>query len=252
MIGGWIKLEKSVETDPRFLRMCRALRNSDVTQMRITQELAVTLLVGSLARLWLYADTHIREDDTLDLGADEIDEFVGLKGFANLMPTDWLEIVNEHCVKLPGFQEHNGTEAKKRALTQKRVARHRIRNVTHERNGSEVDSNAGALPDQTRLDQIERRSSDSSPSRNSSPRKTQKSARVPEAFMPDREWALSEIPDLDVDREIQNFRDWEFKTPKSDWAATWRVWIRRCRSEGKYAKVNGSGRGSGLQTLNPH
>ncbi len=149
MIGGWIKFEKTVLTDPRFMRMCKA----HVTQVRISHTLAATQLVGALMVLWCYADTHIREDDTLDLGADEIDELVGIEGFIALMPTDWLEILDTHRVKLPGFQEHNGTKAKKRALTQKRVARHRVRNVTQERSGDEVGSNAEALPDQTRLDQ---------------------------------------------------------------------------------------------------
>jgi hypothetical protein len=148
-VSGWIKFEKDVRTDPRFLRMLKA----HVTQVRITPALGATQLVGALVNLWCYADTHIREDDTLDLGTHEIDELIGIEGFAALMPVDWLEVVHEHCVKLPGFQEHNGTDAKKKALTQKRVARHRIRNVTQERINGAVDSNAHALPDQTRPDQ---------------------------------------------------------------------------------------------------
>lgn len=63
-----------------------------------------------------------------------------------------------------------------------------------------------------------------------------KSRRVPEDFNPDRERALADIPDIDIDREIQKFRDWEFKTPRSDWAACWRTWIGNCRDSGKYAK----------------
>jgi hypothetical protein len=148
-MSGWIKFEKDVRTDPRFLRMLKA----HVTQMRITHALGVTQLAGALVNLWCYADTHIREDDTLDLGPTEIDDLIGIEGFSALMPIDWLEVLDTNRVKLPGFQEHNGTEAKKRALTQKRVARHRIRNVTQERNGSEVGSNVVALPDQTRPDQ---------------------------------------------------------------------------------------------------
>lgn len=148
-MSGWIKFEKDLLTDPRFLRMMKA----HVTHARITHTQAATQLVGALVVLWCYADTHGREDDTLDLGADEINELVGIEWFVALMPADWLEILDTHRVKLPGFQEHNGTEAKKLALTQKRVARHRVRNVTHVRSSSEVDSNAGALPDQTRPDQ---------------------------------------------------------------------------------------------------
>lgn len=62
------------------------------------------------------------------------------------------------------------------------------------------------------------------------------SRRCPKTFEPDREFALREIPDLDVDREVQKFRDWEFKTPRSDWPAAWRTWIGNCRDRGSYAK----------------
>lgn len=82
--------------------------------------------------------------------------------------------------------------------------------------------------------------------------KPRRSTRVPEDFVPDLDFALAELPDLDTQREIQKFRDWEFRSAKTDWAATWRTWIRGCRDSGKYAKVNGSGKNNGLQTLNPH
>jgi hypothetical protein len=152
-MSGWIKMEKDLWTDPRFLRMVRNYSNAHVTQERISDRWAVTLLSGCILQLWSYADTHIREDDTLNLGTDEIDEFIGVEGFSDLMPGDWLEVIDAHCVKLPGFQAHNGTDAKKKALTAKRVARHRIRNVTQEGNKGTTSSNASALPDQTRPDQ---------------------------------------------------------------------------------------------------
>ncbi len=152
-MSGWIKIEKDLITEPRFRRMVKALAergNADVTHMRVSSSHAVTQVLGGLAMLWIYADTHIREDDTLDVGADEIDELVGITGFAQVMPEDWLQVLDANRVKLPGFQEHNGTEAKKKALTQKRVARHRIRTVTQERFTNDGKSNAVALPDQTK------------------------------------------------------------------------------------------------------
>lgn len=60
--------------------------------------------------------------------------------------------------------------------------------------------------------------------------------RAPAAFVPDRAFALREIPDLDIDREISRFRDCEFRTPRRDWSACWRNWIRTCRDSGHYAK----------------
>lgn len=142
--GGWIKLEKSVESDPRVLRLAKELKrlcNAEALP-------GVTLAVGALARLWIFADSHIREDDTIDVCPQDLDDWIGIPGFCEAMPDDWLRIVDENTVELPGFQEHNGVGAKKRALTQKRVAQHRSK----KKRQSVTGCNANALPDQD-LDQ---------------------------------------------------------------------------------------------------
>lgn len=135
-MSGWIKWEKDLESDPRVLRMARELK-------RICNAEAfhpVTLVCGGLIRMWSYADAHIREDDTLDLGGSQLDEVIGITGFCSLLPEDWLRVIDENTVELPGFQSHNGVEAKKKALTQKRVTQHR--------NKVKRKSVTQALPDQ--------------------------------------------------------------------------------------------------------
>ena len=122
-MSGWIKWEKGLESDPRVIRMAREMK-------RICNAPGlnpVTLVCGALVRLWAYADSHARADDTLDLGSDELDELIGVPGFCSIMPADWLRQVDDHTVELPNFQAHNGTEARRRALTQKRVETHRKR-----------------------------------------------------------------------------------------------------------------------------
>lgn len=101
--------------------MVSRLRNADVT----LGSKASALVIGALVKFWWYADTHIRSDNTLDLGPNEIDELVGVPGFCDLMPDDWIRKIDENSVELPDFQQHNGVEAKRRAVTQKRVERHR-------------------------------------------------------------------------------------------------------------------------------
>lgn len=71
--------------------------------------------------------------------------------------------------------------------------------------------------------------------------RTKRGSRVPEGFQPDLDYARTQLPDIDADREAQKFRDWEFKTPRSDWEAVWRNWIEHCRETGKYAKVGANG-----------
>ena len=152
-MSGWIKLEKDLLTDPRVLRVARILERaywfiptseSECDPCNAVALPAVTLALGGLAQLWILADTHVGQDDILSLGADEINEFIGLKGFCEILPHDWLEVIDADHVKLPGFHTHNGTQAKKKAQVLKRVTRHRgQRNAQafHTRNGH-------ALPDQ--------------------------------------------------------------------------------------------------------
>lgn len=65
---------------------------------------------------------------------------------------------------------------------------------------------------------------------------TPKLKKCPAEFIPDSVFALAEIPDVDVNREIAKFKDWEFKSPRSDWAACWRTWIRTARDRNQYSK----------------
>jgi hypothetical protein len=66
------------------------------------------------------------------------------------------------------------------------------------------------------------------------------SRRVPAEFSPDREFASAHVPDMDVEVEIAKFRDWEFKTARSDWPAVWRTWVRNAKERGQYAKKSTS------------
>lgn len=68
-----------------------------------------------------------------------------------------------------------------------------------------------------------------------------RASRVPPDFVPDLSLASSALPNVDAEAEAQKFRDWEFKTPRSDWAAAWRNWVQRCKETGQYAKkrING-------------
>ena len=60
--------------------------------------------------------------------------------------------------------------------------------------------------------------------------------RCPVDYEPDRAFALSVLPDLDVETEVSRFRDHEFRDPRSDWAAVWRNWVRTGRDTGRYAR----------------
>lgn len=42
-----------------------------------------------------------------------------------------------------------------------------------------------------------------------------------------REWARSNYPGVNLDRETAKFQDHEYKQAKSDWPAAWRTWISK-------------------------
>lgn len=73
------------------------------------------------------------------------------------------------------------------------------------------------------------------------PRRRRPSRRCPEDVIPDQEFARSVVPDMDVDREVEKFRNWEFARPISDWTAAWKRWVCKARDDGRYAKFKPSG-----------
>src|SRR5205807_4309435 len=156
-MGGWIKLEKDLREDPRVLRMARGIdqryllfawpsSDGNLDPSNATALPAVTLVLGGLMQLWSLADSFARDDDTLDISPDEIDQLTGIKGFAELMPRDWLEVLDAEHVKLPGFHEHNGIIAKRKALTARRVTQHRYKMKRSSVTSNGVGRNAHALP----------------------------------------------------------------------------------------------------------
>lgn len=231
-MSGWIKIEKDLESDPRVLRIAKKLCNAPALHERINSAHSVTLVCGALARLWVYADSHIRDDDSLDMGCDEIDAWLGIPGFCVLMPSDWLNPIGDEAVQLPGFQAHNGVEARKKALTQKRVEQHRKRN-------SVTPALTTALPDQTktRPDSDKTKTKEESDGRIGASRPA---TYLPEDFeLTEARRAVGVTHRLDPTSTFENFCNyWRAssgqKARKRDWDAAWRYW---CSNQ--FTKPNG-------------
>lgn len=185
-MSGWIKLEKDLREDLRVKRIAAQLIKSGTCNAgALRPAAAVTQVLGALAQLWMHADSFAREDDTLDITRHEIDELTGIQGFAQFLPADWLEILDSERVKLPGFQAHNGTTAKRKDQTAKRVSKHRAAKRNASPLPSTTTGNADALPDQTKtrpdLDQ-------KNPSASATP--TRKLASRETSAEEDPEWLL--------------------------------------------------------------
>jgi len=111
----WIKIEICTPDKPEVCSLATHLRmDSDA-------------VVGKLVRLWSWAELNRINPNDLGVTKEFIDKLVGRKGFAQaLEKTGWLIETGEK-LSFRNFKRHNSPVAQNKALTAKRVARHRLR-----------------------------------------------------------------------------------------------------------------------------
>jgi len=113
MAGEWLKFEKATPDKPEVFAIANAL-NIDPDAV-----------VGKLIRVWSWFDTHTVSGNAAGVTLALLDRISGVSGFASAMKDQgWLEH-GSTGVALPNFERHTGETAKGRALTAKRVAKHK-------------------------------------------------------------------------------------------------------------------------------
>lgn len=111
----WIKIEICTPDKPEICSLA--------TQLRLDDD----AVVGKLVRLWSWAELNRIDPNDLGVTKEFIDKIVGRKGFAAaLEKTGWLIETNQK-LSFRNFKRHNSPVAQNKALTAKRVARHRLR-----------------------------------------------------------------------------------------------------------------------------
>ena len=136
MAGDWIKMRTNLWDDPRVSRIC------DITGLAEAQ------VIGGLYWLWATADEHTEDGHMPGLSTRQIDRKTGCPGLgAALIEIDWLS-ESVGGVTLIDFEQHNGTSAKKRCQTAKRVANFKTSNaeVTQQALPEQQDCVSTALP----------------------------------------------------------------------------------------------------------
>lgn len=114
MAGDWLKFEVNTPEKPEVLAITIEMGWDDPD-----------LTVGKLLRVWRWFDQHTQEGNAASVTPALLDRIVGVTGFCQAMANvGWLTI-NEDGIGLPNFDRHNGTTAKRRVLTAKRVAKHK-------------------------------------------------------------------------------------------------------------------------------
>lgn len=110
----WIKIEVATPDKPEICVIAN--------QLKIDED----MVVGKLVRFWAWLVQNQVNGSDLGVTLEFIDRLVSRKGFASaLIRAGWL-IEEEGVLSVPNFDRHNSDLAKTRALTAKRVARHRL------------------------------------------------------------------------------------------------------------------------------
>jgi hypothetical protein len=128
--GPWVKLEKSLYLDARIHAIARELKrraqgpDALPSLVSIDHNAFVAMAIGAVGILWITCEQLVDDFDRVPYTPDDIDQFVGIKGFCELLPAEWLVIVDGY-VTLPNFHKHNGTLARKNALNARRMAQAR-------------------------------------------------------------------------------------------------------------------------------
>ncbi|MFA5898048.1 MAG: hypothetical protein WC829_02925 [Hyphomicrobium sp.] len=240
MAGDWIKMRGNLWDDPRVGRI------ADITD---TTEATV---IGGLYWLWASADQHTENGVMPGLSIRRIDSKTGIKGFGDaLVSIGWLAD-HPDGVSILKFEEHNGSSAKKRCQTAKRVAAFKAGNA--EETNNDEEGNAPIVTETLPVRDLEKEKELEKEKREEKEKSISgktvgaadaanppaaKSVRLPDGWQLPKawgEWALAEYthwtPEI-VRLEGQKFGDhWRTKSGKegrkADWPATWRNW---CRSD---------------------
>lgn len=121
MAGDWIKFESTTPDKPEVVRIAAILG--------IDQD----AVVGKLLRFWVWADQNSVDGNGVTVTSAFLDRLTFCPGFASAMrDVSWLE-GGDGNLSLPNFGLHNGKTAKERAVSGRRVAKHR--NGNGESNG---------------------------------------------------------------------------------------------------------------------
>lgn len=130
-MGGYIKLDKDIEDDPRVFDLAEALFEHWISKVELVGDHAdlragATLaIIGGLVTLWRYADTHIDRNDTLRARYTTLAAVTRLPlQILRRFPSEWLVENGDGTVTLPGYTDKNALLDKesRREKTRKRVA----------------------------------------------------------------------------------------------------------------------------------
>lgn len=113
MAGEWIKVQNVTPDKPEVWQIADALGMDP------------DAVFGKLFRVWAWFDEHTEDGNAPAVTKTLLDRQVGVSGFCDaVIAVGWMHQHGDALV-LPNFDRHNGKTAKNRALTARRVAKHK-------------------------------------------------------------------------------------------------------------------------------
>ncbi|BAM66463.1 hypothetical protein [Xanthomonas citri phage CP2] len=141
MAGDWLKFEKDTLDKPEVFAIAEALG------------IDPDAVIGKLMRVWSWFDSHTVDGNAARVTSSLLDRVAGVPGFIAAMALEGWATIETSGVALPHFDRHNGETAKQRALTAKRVQKHKAK-------GNDAGNDAGvsgALPrEEKRREDVEK------------------------------------------------------------------------------------------------
>lgn len=213
MAGDWMKIELELPDKPEVHAIAGIL-NIDSDSV-----------VGKLVRVWQWFNKHTTDGNAHGVTFSLPDRISGVSGFGEAMQfVGWLE-QHDKTLHMPKFERHTSESAKQRALTARRVNKHKVKS-------NDEGNDAGvtlALPreEKRREEKINTKSKASA-----------LATRLPADWEPSEkeiEFCKKERPELNPLIVAARFKDhWiaegGAKGRKADWTATWRNWVRNERA----------------------
>jgi hypothetical protein len=139
-VDTWIKLRTKLPNDGRLRVVSRICHASTVTAL------------GALVTLWCLADAQADDNGVIyGYTAEDINDLVKLPGFCEALPAEWVDLSGE-WVKLPEYQEHNGTTGKSRSQATKR--QQKVRSVTDVANPSRTERDKSVTREEKRREDL--------------------------------------------------------------------------------------------------
>lgn len=166
-MGGYIRMDKDLEDDPRVLaladRIAQELKQlvelaTDRDLESAIRGLSRNAALGALYRLWRYGDTHLGRHNRLKgalHGGARISEVTALPaGVLREFPVEWLRVHEDGTVELPDYAAKNALIDRdmRREKTRERVRKHRAK-----KRGEPVDNAArGNGPERVTSEALQR------------------------------------------------------------------------------------------------